>query len=51
MKDKKGSNVAKLSQMSGLGLSLQGDGMRLSGGRCCGCGMMNDKFLFQNQAL
>ena len=53
--------------MSGLGLKLQGDGvmkdasfrkpmtsgdgLRMSGGKCCGCGMMNDKFLFQNQSL
>jgi hypothetical protein len=25
--------------------------MKLSGGRCCGCGMMNDKFIFDNVAL
>ena len=39
--------------MSGLGLRLQqGNGMRLSGGTCEMCGgSMNDKFLFQNQAL
>jgi len=65
-KNKKG-NVSKLVGMSGLGLKLQGDGvmkdarfrkpihleggMRLNGGKCCGCGMMNDKFLFQNQSL
>ena len=65
-KGKKG-NVSKLVGMSGLGLRLQGEGvmkdarfrkpihlgegMRLSGGKCCGCGMMNDKFLFQNQSL
>ena len=51
-KGKKG-NVSKLSQMSGLGLRLQqGNGMRLSGGTCEMCGgSMNDKFLFQNQAL
>lgn len=41
----------------GKGLRLQGDGMRLSGngmtmgGRCCGCGMMNDQFIFADQAL
>jgi len=86
MKDKKGSNVKRLTEMTGVGLKLSGDGkmktadyrgvrpavmprgwnrknkgsiselfegngMKLSGGRCCGCGMMNDKFLFQNQAL
>ena len=65
-KSKKG-NVSKLVGMSGLGLRLQGEGvmkdarfrkpihlgegMRLSGGKCCGCGMMNDKSLFQNQSL
>ena len=50
-KGKKG-NVAKLNQMSGLGLKLQGDGLRMSGGTCKMCGgSMNDKFLFQNQAL
>ena len=54
--------------MSGLGLRLQGEGvmkdarfrkpihlgegMRLSGGKCCGCGMAyNDKFIFGNQSL
>ena len=30
---------------------FEGNGMKLSGGRCCGCGMMNDKFLFSDQAL
>jgi len=51
-KGKKG-NVAKLSQMSGLGLRLQhGNGLKLSGGTCEMCGgSMNDNFLFQNQAL
>ena len=49
-------NVSKLTQMSGLGLRLQGEGLTMSkgltmGGKCCGCGMMNDKFLFQNQSL
>ena len=58
-------NVSKLTQMSGLGLRLQGDGVTdarfrkpitlgdglTMGGKCCGCGMMNDKFLFQNQSL
>ena len=55
MKDKKGSNVAKLSQMSGLGLRLQhGNGLKMGGnGMCCkGCGMAyNDKFIFDNVAL
>ena len=67
LKKSKRGNVSKLVGMSGLGLRLQcdgvmkdarfrkpihlGEGMRLSGGKCCGCGMMNDKFLFQNQNL
>jgi len=86
MKDKKGSNVKRLTEMTGVGLKLSGDGkmktadyrgvrpavmprgwnrknkgsiselfegngMKLSGGRCCGCGMMNDKFIFDNVAL
>ena len=52
--------------MAGLGLRLQGEGVMKDawfrkpihlgegltmGGKCCGCGMMNDKFLFQNQSL
>ena len=53
--------------MSGLGLRLQGEGVMKDarfrkpitlgdgltmGGMCSkGCGMMNDKFLFQNQSL
>ena len=42
--------------MSGLGLRLQGEGLTMGkgltmGGKCCGCGMMNDKFLFQKQSL
>ena len=54
-KGKKG-NVSKLVGMSGLGLRLQGEGLTMGkgltmGGKCCGCGMMNDKFLFQNQSL
>ena len=64
-KSKKG-NVSKLVGMSGLGLRLQGEGVMKDarfrkpihlgegltmGGKCCGCGMMNDKFLFQNQSL
>ena len=66
MKKSKKGNVSKLVGMSGLGLKLQGegvtdarfrkpihlgDGLRMNGGKCCGCGMMNDKFLFQNQYL
>jgi hypothetical protein len=53
--------------LSGLGLKLQGegmkdaryrrpimlgDGLRMSGGACKGCGMeYNDKFLFSGQTL
>ena len=64
-KSKKG-NISKLTQLSGLGLKLQGDGvkkdaryrrpitmengMRMSGGTCSMCGG-NDKFLFSDQAL
>ena len=66
LKKGKVKNVSKLTQMSGLGLRLQGDGVikdarfrkpitlgdgLTMGGKCCGCGMMNDKFLFQNQSL
>jgi actin-like ATPase involved in cell morphogenesis len=66
LKKSKIGNVSRLVGMSGLGLRLQGEGvkdarfrkpihlgeeMRLGGGKCCGCGMMNDKFLFQNQSL
>jgi hypothetical protein len=66
LKKGKVKNVSKLTQMSGLGLRLQGDGVMKDarfrkpitlrdgltmGGKCCGCGMMNDKFLFQNQRL
>jgi hypothetical protein len=65
-KSKKG-NISKLTQLSGLGLKLQGDGvmkdarfrkpitlgngMRMSGGMCSMCGAGNDKFLFSDQAL
>jgi len=56
LKKGKVKNVSKLTQMSGLGLRLQGEGLTMGkgltmGGKCCGCGMMNDKFLFQNQSL
>jgi hypothetical protein len=59
MRDTKKGNVDKLTKLSGVGLGLQGKGMRLSGagltmgGSCCGiCGAgMDDKFLFQNQSL
>jgi hypothetical protein len=43
--------MKKYMAKHGKGLRLQGDGMRLSGGRCCGCGMMNDQFTFADQAL
>jgi hypothetical protein len=65
-KGKKG-NISKLTQLSGLGLKLQGEGMkdaryrrpitlgngmRMSGGSCNGCGMeYNDKFIFENVSL
>ena len=65
-KGKKG-NISKLTQLSGLGLKLQGEGMtdaryrrpitmgngmRMSGGTCSGCGMeYNDKFIFENVSL
>ena len=56
LKKGKVKNVSKLVGMSGLGLRLQGEGLTMGkgltmGGKCCGCGMMNDKFLFQNQSL
>lgn len=41
-----------LKVSSGDGLRVRGDGLRVRGGMCCGCGaMMNDKFLFSDQAL
>ena len=61
MRNKKGSNVDKLTGYTGLGLRLAGDGkfksavvkhgrgLIMSGGECQACngsGMMNDKFLF-----
>jgi hypothetical protein len=58
-KGKKG-NISKLVGMSGLGLKdaryrrpiTLGDGLRMSGGACKGCGMeYNDKFVFSNVAL
>jgi len=82
MRNKRGSNVDKLTGYTGLGLKLAGDGrmksavvekpsmaelrkmmakhgkgLRMSangltmGGKCQGCGMMNDKFLFADQSL
>ena len=76
MRNKKGSNVDKLTGYTGLGLRLAGDGkmksavyrhpavvrsdishlkhgkgLRMSGGMCQGCGMINDKFIFTDQAL
>ena len=64
-KGKKG-NISKLTQLSGLGLKLQGEGMtdaryrrpitmgngmRMGGGACSMCGAGNDKFIFENVAL
>jgi len=66
LKKGKAKNVSKLVGMSGLGLKLgegmtdaryrrpitMGNGMRIGGGMCKGCGMeYNDKFLFSDQAL
>ena len=66
VRNKKGSNVDKLTGYTGLGLRLAGDGkfksavvkhgrgLRMSGGECQACngsGMMNDKFLFGDIAL
>ena len=52
MRDSKKGNVDKLTKLSGIGLRLQGKGMRLSGaGSCKFCGAGNDKFLFGDQAL
>ena len=67
MKKGKKGNVSKLTQLSGLGLKLQGgeikdaryrrpitmeNGMRMGGGMCTGCGMeYNDKFIFENVSL
>ena len=67
MRNKKGSNVKKLTGYTGLGLRLAGDGrfksavvkhgrgLRMSGsGECQSCngtGMMNDKFIFGDIAL
>ena len=67
MKNSKKGNVDKLTKLSGVGLRLQdkgnmqdircripmnfGDSLRMSRGRCCGFGMMNDKLLFADQAL
>ena len=48
MKESKKGNVNKLTKLSGVGLRLQGNGMRVSGKKCCGiCGAgMDDKFFF-----
>ena len=66
MKDNKKGIVHKITKVSGVGMTdrryrkpmnfgdglrLQRNGMQMSGGRCCECGMMNDKFLFGDQAL
>ena len=73
MKTKRGSNVKKITGMTGVGLRVAGDGrmksavvkpdlsklnlkhgkgLRMGGGACEMCGgSMNDKFLFNDQAL
>ena len=50
-RNSKQANVDRAMKMSGLGLRVAGDGLRMSGGTCCGCGMYNDKFVFSDQAL
>jgi hypothetical protein len=53
MRDSKKGNVNKLTKLSWVGLRLQGNGMRMSGGSCCGISGagMDDKFLISNQSL
>ena len=62
LKKGKAKTVSKLTQLSGLGLKLQGEGMTdaiyrrpitMGNGACyTGCGMeYNDKFIFENVAL
>jgi len=52
MRDSKKGNVNKLTKLSGVGLRLQGNGMRVSGGSCCMCGAgVDDKIMFSNQCL
>jgi hypothetical protein len=68
LKKSKNGNISKLTQLSGLGLKLQGDkvmkdarfrkpitlgnGMRMGGGSCKGCGMKyNENFIFESIAL
>jgi len=43
--------MKKYTTKHGKGLRMSGDGLRVSGGMCQGCGMMNDKFIFADQAL
>jgi hypothetical protein len=45
--------MKKYMEKHGKGLKLSGEGLRMSGnGMCCkGCGMMNDQFIFADQAL
>lgn len=51
-RNSKQGNINQLMKMSGLGLKLsqQGNGLRMAGGMCMGCGQ-NDKFIFSDQAL
>jgi hypothetical protein len=68
LKKSKNGNISKLTQLSGLGLKLQGDkvmkdarfrkpitlgnGMRMGGGSCKGCGMKyNENLIFESIAL
>jgi hypothetical protein len=66
MKDNKKGIVHKITKVSGVGMTdrryrkpmnfgdglrLQGYGMRIIGGRCCGCVLINDKFLLEIKIL
>ena len=52
MRDSKKGNVNKLTKLSGDGLRMQGNGMRVRGYWCCMCGAgMDDKIMFSNQSL
>lgn len=50
MARKKTGAVKKMTAVTGLGLTV-GNGTKLSGGHCSGCGMYNDKFVFSNQSI
>jgi hypothetical protein len=49
-RNSKDANINRMMKMSGLGLRVSGNGLSM-GGMCCGCGMQNDKFLFDGSAL